>query len=145
MPPATKLAGEYADVYEAPTVVDTTDDLWDDFDDSVYDKDDDQESVASGVVFNSPVPAVVLYDYVAVSDDELTITENEEVEVLEKDGEGWCKVRSKGFCLFPFLDTLKVRLHIAINRAHFVSWCMLYAYKKVTKCIREKMTLYFRG
>ena len=28
--------------------------------------------------------------------------------------------------------------------ADFVSWCMLYTYE-VTKCICEKMTLYFRG
>ena len=38
-----------------------------------------------------------------------------------------------------------VRLHTAINRADFVSCCMLYTYTKVTKCIREKMTLYFVG
>ena len=37
---------------------------------------------------------------------------------------------------------LKLRLHTAINREIFISWCMLYT--KVTKCIREKMTLYFR-
>ena len=37
---------------------------------------------------------------------------------------------------------LKLRLHIAINRENFISWCMLYT--KVTKCICEKMTLYFR-
>ena len=40
---------------------------------------------------------------------------------------------------------LKLRLHPAINRVEFVSWCMLYIRTKVTKCIREKMTLYFRG
>ena len=39
--------------------------------------------------------------------------------------------------------SLKVRLHTAINRADFVSWCMLYA-KEGNKCIREKMTLCFR-
>ena len=39
---------------------------------------------------------------------------------------------------------VKVRLHTAINRADFVSWCMLYIYTKVTKCIREKMTMCFR-
>ena len=27
----------------------------------------------------------------------------------------------------------------------FVSWCMLYIHTKVTKCIREKMMMYFRG
>ena len=38
----------------------------------------------------------------------------------------------------------KVRLHTAINRADFVSWCMLYT-KEGNKCVREKMTLCFRG
>ena len=36
---------------------------------------------------------------------------------------------------------LKLHLHTAINKADFVSRCMLYTYK-VTKYIREKMTLY---
>ena len=43
------------------------------------------------------------------------------------------------------VEGLKVRLHTAINRADFVSWCMLYTRTKVTKCIREKMTMCFRG
>ena len=46
----------------------------------------------------------------------------------------------KGFWL-----RLRVRLHIAINRAVFVSSWMLYIYTKVTKCIREKIPLYFCG
>ena len=42
------------------------------------------------------------------------------------------------------LEKFKVRLYTAINWADFVSWCMLYTVRtKVTKCIREKMTLYF--
>ena len=41
-------------------------------------------------------------------------------------------------------NTLKLRLHTAINRADFVSGCMLYTRTKVTKCTHEKMTLYFR-
>ena len=46
----------------------------------------------------------------------------------------------------PVSSCLKLRLHTAINRADFVSWCMLYIYiyTKVTKCIREKMTMCFR-
>ena len=39
--------------------------------------------------------------------------------------------------------SLKVRLHTAINRADFVSRCMLYTRTKVTKRIREKMTMCF--
>ena len=39
---------------------------------------------------------------------------------------------------------LKLRLHTAINRADFVSWCM-FIRTKVTKCNCEKITLYFRG
>ena len=31
----------------------------------------------------------------------------------------------------------------AINQEDFISWCMLYMYKG-NKCIREKMTMYFR-
>lgn len=86
-------AGEYVDVYEPPAETNTSEDYWDDFEDTIYEKDDDEASVASGHVFSIPVPAVVLYDYTAASADELTIVENEEVEVMEKDGEGWCKVR----------------------------------------------------
>ena len=37
--------------------------------------------------------------------------------------------------------SLKVRLHTAINQGDFVH----YIRTKVTKCIREKLTLYFRG
>ena len=40
---------------------------------------------------------------------------------------------------------VKVRLHAAINRTDFVSWCMLDTCTKVTKCTRENMTLHFRG
>ena len=40
----------------------------------------------------------------------------------------------------------KVRLHSVINRADFVSRCMLYTvHTKVTKCIREKIPLYCCG
>ena len=39
-------------------------------------------------------------------------------------------------------ECLKLRSHTAINRADFVSWCMLYTYEG-NKIIREKMTLYF--
>ena len=40
---------------------------------------------------------------------------------------------------------IKLRSHTATNRTDFVSWCMLYAHEGITKCIREKMTLYFMG
>ena len=90
--PVKADAGEYVDVYEPPPEVNTSDDYWDEFEDTIYDRDDDEASVASGHVFNVPLPAVVLYDYTAASPDELSIVENEEVEVMEKDGEGWCKV-----------------------------------------------------
>lgn len=35
-----------------------------------------------------------LYFFQATDSDELTITEGEELEILEKDSEGWCKVSS---------------------------------------------------
>ena len=38
-----------------------------------------------------------------------------------------------------------LRLHTAINQADFVSWWKLYTRAKVTKCIPEKMALYFGG
>ena len=87
-------AGEYVDVYEPPADANTSEDYWDEFEDTIYDKDDDEASVASGHIFSTPIPAVVLYDYTAASPDELSIFEYEEVEVMEKDGEGWCKVSS---------------------------------------------------
>lgn len=94
MQTTSNLSGEYVDVYEQPRSAEIAEDPWDDFDDTINDKQDDELSVASGHVYSSPVPAVVLYDYAAVAADELSIKENEEVEVLEKDGEGWCKVRA---------------------------------------------------
>ena len=42
-------------------------------------------------------------------------------------------------------NILMVRLHTAINLADFVSWCMSSIRKKITKGIREGMTMYFRG
>ena len=42
------------------------------------------------------------------------------------------------------LSVPKVRWHTTINRADFVSWCMLYTRTKVTRCIRDKMTMCFR-
>ena len=33
-----------------------------------------------------------MYVVQATDSDELTITEGEELEILERDGEGWCKV-----------------------------------------------------
>ena len=38
---------------------------------------------------------------------------------------------------------VKVRLHTAINRTYFVDLNACYIRTKVTKCIREKTTLYF--
>ena len=90
--PVKGNAGEYVDVYEPPTEANTSEDNWDEFEDTIYDRDDDEASVASGHIFSTPVSAVVLYDYTAASADELSIVEYEEVEVMEKDGEGWCKV-----------------------------------------------------
>lgn len=100
-------AGEYVDVYEPPPEANTSEDYWDEFEDTIYDKDDDEASVASGHVFSIPLQAVVLYHYTAASADELSIVENEEVEVMEKDGEGWCKVRySISFQLRNYFDVL---------------------------------------
>ena len=41
---------------------------------------------------------------------------------------GWCAITSQTIWRQSF-ELLKLRLHTAINRADFVSWCMLYTYK----------------
>ena len=46
--------------------------------------------------------------------------------------------------IISLLESFKVRLHTAINRPiSYLGAC--YIRTTVTKCIREKMTLYFRG
>jgi len=40
-------------------------------------------------------PAVVLYAYQATSQEELSIYDGEELEVIESEGDGWCKTRNK--------------------------------------------------
>ncbi|XP_068718936.1 F-BAR and double SH3 domains protein 2-like [Montipora capricornis] len=72
------------------------DDDWDDLDDTFtadYSSDDDARSVLSNS--SMPVACVALYNYDATNADELTITEGEELEILEKDGDGWCRGRNK--------------------------------------------------
>ncbi|XP_074620153.1 F-BAR and double SH3 domains protein 2-like isoform X2 [Acropora palmata] len=71
-------------------------DDWDDVDDTFTadnSSDDDARSVISDSTI--PVTCVALYDFDGTSADELTIKEGEELEILEKDGEGWCRGRNK--------------------------------------------------
>ena len=49
------------------------------------------------------------------------------------------------FSLVVDRDLLKLRLHTAINRQPISYLGACYIRTKVTKCNREKMTLYFRG
>ena len=56
----------------------------------------------------------------------------------------FCSQSWRLFPTFPFWEGLSCMLLLtAINRTDFVSCCMLYMW--ITKCIREKMPLYFRG
>lgn len=75
---------------------DTFNDDWEDLDDTFtadYSSDDDARSVSSNC--SIPLSCIALYNYEATDSDELSITEGEELEILEKEGDGWCKGRNK--------------------------------------------------
>ncbi|KAL9973934.1 hypothetical protein ACROYT_G020455 [Oculina patagonica] len=75
---------------------DFIDDDWDDMDDTFtadYSSDEDAKSVSSNC--SIPVACVALYNFDATDSEELTIAEGEELEIIERDGEGWCKGRNK--------------------------------------------------
>ncbi|KAJ7393080.1 F-BAR and double SH3 domains protein 2 [Desmophyllum pertusum] len=75
---------------------DTFDDDWEDLDDTFtadYSSDEDARSVSSNC--SIPVACVALYNFEATDSEELTITEGEELEILDRDSEGWCKGRNK--------------------------------------------------
>jgi hypothetical protein len=50
---------------------------------------EDRQSYADDL----PRKCIVLYDYQASKEDELTIREGDKVSVLDYDGSGWCRVR----------------------------------------------------
>lgn len=54
-----------------------------------------------------------LYFFQATDSDELTIAEGEELEILEKDGDGWCKVSSKLFQLMIKLHLMHLESYIS--------------------------------
>lgn len=54
--------------------------------------DDDDDDQSSNRHFDMPRKGIVLYDYEATKEDELSIHEGEEVSVPWYDGFGWCKV-----------------------------------------------------
>ena len=61
------------------------------------DDSDEEEREPGGSQDYEPNAAVVLYDFPADGDDELTVTEGEDLIVLERDSDDWWKVRnSKG-------------------------------------------------
>lgn len=61
------------------------------------DDSDEEEPEQGGSQDYKPNAAVVLYDFPADGDDELTVTEGEDLIVLERDSDDWWKVRnSKG-------------------------------------------------
>ena len=60
-------------------------------------EDSDEEPDRGGSQEYDPNAAVVLYDFTADGDDELTVAEAEDLIVLERDSDDWWKVRnSKG-------------------------------------------------
>lgn len=60
-------------------------------------EDSDEEPDRGGSQEYDPNAAVVLYDFTADGDDELTVTEGEDLIVLESDSDDWWKVKnSKG-------------------------------------------------
>lgn len=60
-------------------------------------EDTDEEPEDEGSQECDPDAAVVLYDFTADGDDELTVAEGEDLTVLERDSDDWWKVRnSKG-------------------------------------------------
>jgi len=61
------------------------------------DDTDEEPEQGGGSQDYDPNAAVVLYDFTADGDDELTVTEGEDLIVLERDSDDWWKVRnSKG-------------------------------------------------
>ncbi|KAF9649370.1 hypothetical protein BDM02DRAFT_3186395 [Thelephora ganbajun] len=61
------------------------------------DDTDEEEPENGGSQDYDPNAAVVLYDFAADGDDELTVTEGEDLIVIERDSDDWWKVRnSKG-------------------------------------------------
>jgi actin cytoskeleton-regulatory complex protein SLA1 len=60
-------------------------------------EDSDEEPEREDSQEYDPNAAVVLYDFTADGDDELTVAEGEDLIVLERDSDDWWKVRnSKG-------------------------------------------------
>lgn len=57
-------------------------------------EDTDEESERRGSQEHHPNAAVVLYDFVADGDDELTVGEGDDLIVLERDSDDWWKVRN---------------------------------------------------
>ena len=58
------------------------------------DDTDEEEPERGGSQDYDPNAAVVLYDFTADGDDELTVAEGEDLIVLERDSDDWWKVRN---------------------------------------------------
>ena len=59
-------------------------------------EDMDEEPEQGDSQYYDPNAAVVLYDFTADGDDELTVAEGEDLIVLERDSDDWWKVRNSG-------------------------------------------------
>lgn len=73
---------------------------------------DDDDDDRSNCRYEMPRKCIVLYDYQATKDDELSIHEGEEVSILVYDGLGWCMVCFLAFSLefICFTDVFGVGL-----------------------------------
>jgi len=56
---------------------------------------DDGMSISSSLGQKQPHQAIALYPFDATSQEELTITVGEELEILETENDGWCRTRNK--------------------------------------------------
>eukprot|EP00794_Sanderia_malayensis_P007325 gene7325-8143_t len=82
---------------------DNEDDDDDDWDNSMFSPEFSGDDEASSGHSQKLLSAVALYSFQAASREELSITENEELEIIERDVDGWCKGKNKaGECgYFP--------------------------------------------
>jgi len=86
-------------------------DDWEDEDIGKADFSDDEDVSSSLQSNNKTLNAVAIYSFQAASREELSITENEELEILETDVDGWCKGRNKsgqcGYLPEAYIEVLK--------------------------------------
>jgi hypothetical protein len=89
------------------------------------DDTDEEEPEQGGSQDYDPNAAVVLYDFSADGDDELTVAEGEDLIVLERDSDDWWKVRnSKGLEGVVPASYVEVRFFIYQAPTRIPSWLL---------------------